>query len=336
MDTVALRQSLVRRLAREDLDAVVAIDALAEGRSRRPYFERRLAAALREPAWHVQFACTGDDGLSGYVLARVLEGEFGCAERALLVEAIGARSDVKGAGVGRRLLDALASDARRLGVTEVRTQAAWNDHPMLRWLDENGFSLAASHIVDRAVPGFDDGAVTETFASDSSDEHREIAYGASGADEFARLARDVADIRAMEATDLADVVRIDRAIIGSARDDYMRRKLAEAMLDSAVRVSLTARVDGTIVGFVMARVDLGDFGRTEPGAVLDTIGVHPDYAHRRIGHALLSQLFVNLGALCVERVETMVAPRDLALLGFLYDAGFAPSRRIAFIRPLPR
>jgi len=333
MDTVALRQSALRRLAREDLDAVVAIDALAEGRSRRPYFERRLAAALREPAWHVQFACTGDDGLAGYVLARVLEGEFGSAERALLVEAIGARHDVKGAGVGRRLLEALASDARRLGATELRTQAAWNDHPMLRWLDENGFSLAAGHIVDRAVPGFDDNAVADT---DGSDEHREIDYGAPSTDEFARLARDVADIRAMQATELADVVRIDRAITGSARDDYMRRKLAEAMLDSAVRVSLTARVDGTIVGFVMARVDLGDFGRTEPGAVLDTIGVHPEFAHRRIGHALLSQLFLNLGALCVERVETMVAPRDRALLGFLYDAGFAPSQRIAFIRPLPR
>ena len=335
MDTVALRQSVVRRLAREDLDAVVAIDALAQGRSRRPYFERRLAAALREPQWHVQFACAGDDGLAGYVLGRVLEGEFGCAERALLIEAIGARHDAKGAGVGRRLLDALAGDAHRLGARELRTQAAWNDHPMLRWLDENAFSLAAGHIVDRPVPGFDEMAMPEV-ATESDDGHREIAYDATTTDDFTRLARDVADIRAMETTDLADVVRIDRAITGGARDDYIRRKLAEAMLDSAVRVSLTARVDSSIVGFVMARVDLGDFGRTEPGAVLDTIGVHPAYEHRRIGHALLSQLFANLGALCVERVETMVAPRDLALLGVLYDAGFAPSQRVAFIRPLPR
>jgi len=335
MDTVVLRQSGVRRLAREDLDAVVAIDALAQGRSRRPYFERRLAAALREPQWHVQFACTGDDRLAGYVLGRVLDGEFGCAERALLIEAIGARHDAKGAGVGRRLLDALTENARRLGAGELRTQAAWNDHPMLRWLDENAFSLAPSHIVDRPVPGFDEVAMPEV-ATEADDGHREIAYDAASADDFARLARDVADIRAMEATDLADVVRIDRAITGSAPDDYTRRKLAEAMLDSAVRVSLTARVDSTIVGFAMARVDLGDFGRTEPSAVLDTIGVHPAYAHRRIGHALLSQLFANLGALCVERVETMVAPRDLALLGFLYDAGFAPSQRVAFIRPLPR
>ncbi len=94
------------------------------------------------------------------------------------------------------------------------------------------------------------------------------------------------------------------------------------MADSAIRVSLTARQDGAIVGFLMARADLGDFGRTEPVAVIDTIGVDPGYAHRGIGHALLSQLFANLGALRIERVETIVAPRDFALLGFLYDVGF--------------
>ena len=67
-------------------------------------------------------------------------------------------------------------------------------------------------------------------------------------------------------------------------------------------------------------------------AVIDTIGVHPGYTHRGVGHALLSQLFVNLGALRVERVETVVAPRDLALLGFLYDVGFAPAQRLPFVR----
>ena len=73
----------------------------------------------------------------------------------------------------------------------------------------------------------------------------------------------------------------------------------------------------------MARVDLGDFGRTEPVAVIDTIGVDSGYAHRGVGHALLSQLFANLGALRIERVETVVAPHDFGLLGFLYDVGFS-------------
>jgi ribosomal protein S18 acetylase RimI-like enzyme len=136
----------------------------------------------------------------------------------------------------------------------------------------------------------------------------------------------------MEPGDLADIVRIDRSITGRDRQDYMNHKLVEAMHDSAIRVSLTARLDGMVAGFLMARVDLGDFGRTEPVAVLDTIGVDSSCAHRGVGHALLSQLFVNLGALRIERVETVVAPRDLALLGFLYDVGFTPSRRLPFVR----
>ncbi|HEX6136395.1 MAG TPA: GNAT family N-acetyltransferase [Casimicrobiaceae bacterium] len=333
MDIVAVRHSAVRRLARADLDAVVAIDAVTEGRPRRPYFERRLAAAVREPQAHVQFAATEDDALAGYVLARVLEGEFGRAERTLWLEAIGARHDAKGAGIGRRLLAALVEDARRRGIAEVRTQAAWNDHAMVRWLDENGFTLAPNHIVDCAVAGGgyvpERDAVPVTLAADTPP--HEINYAGASANDFEQLARDIAEIRAMEATDLPDVLRIDHAITGSDRRDYMRRKLAEAMLDSAIRVSLCARVDDVAVGFLMARVDLGDFGRTEPVAILDTIGVDPDYAHRSVGHALLSQLFVNLGALCIERVETMVAPHDLALLGFLYATGFAPSQRIPFL-----
>ena len=82
----------------------------------------------------------------------------------------------------------------------------------------------------------------------------------------------------------------------------------------------------------MARADLGDFGRTEPVAVLDTIGVDPAYGHRGVGHALVSQLFANLGALRVDRVETVVTLAERPLLGFLHDAGFRRSRRLAFVR----
>ena len=55
----------VRALARDDLDAVVAIDAAIEGRPRRTYFERRLAAAVRAPKLHAQFAATDATGLAG-------------------------------------------------------------------------------------------------------------------------------------------------------------------------------------------------------------------------------------------------------------------------------
>ena len=138
----------------------------------------------------------------------------------------------------------------------------------------------------------------------------------------------------MRPADLREIIRIDRSITGRDRSGYIDGRLKEAMDDSAIRVSLTARIDDAIVGYLMARADLGDFGRTAPVAVIDTIGVDSGYEHRGVGHALVSQLFANLGALRVERVETVVAASDLALLGFFHCVGFKPSQRVSFVRHL--
>ncbi len=331
MNTIApLAAHHARQLAKADLDAVVAIDARVEGHTRRTYFERRLAAALREPDLHLQVAIDDDRGLAGYMLGRVMEGEFGRAAPSVRLETLGVRADAKGRNVGGRLLDALAAVAGRRGIRELRTAARWNDHAMLRWFDQHGFALAPNHVVERALDATAIEAPVD--APVSVEAGREIDYGAPGDNDYERLARDACDVRAMSASDLTEIVRIDRALTGRDRSAYIGRKLTEAMTESGVRVSLAARLDGAIVGFVMARADLGDFGRTDPTAVLDTIGVDPEYEHQGVGHALLSQLFLNLGALRIERVETVVAPRDLGLLGFLYDVGFGPSQRIPFVK----
>jgi ribosomal protein S18 acetylase RimI-like enzyme len=342
MEMTLTRDFTIRALAMADLDAVVAIDAAASQRTRRAYFERRVAAALREPAFHAQFAARDEDGLAGFILARVLRGEFGRTEAGYRLEAIGMRADAKGHQIGALLLEALVEHGRRHGVAELRTQAAWTNHAMLRWLDAVGFALAPNHVVDCAVeggqylPARDDRVVVDAGQGPA----HEIDYGATAAsglaNDFERLARDDADVRSMAWGDLDDVVRIDRAITGRDRGDYMARQLAEAMDESGLRVSLVARREGLVAGYLMARADLGDFGRVEPVAVIDTIGVDPRCAHQGVGHALMSQLFVNLGALRIERVETVVAARDFALLGFLYDVGFAPSQRLPFVRRIGR
>jgi len=162
----------------------------------------------------------------------------------------------------------------------------------------------------------------------------ETNYGAPEGNDYERVERTRCDVRAMRPQDLPPILRIDREITGRDRTAYIENKLGEAMDDSAIRVSLTARLDDTIVGFLMARADLGDFGRTEPVAVLDTIGVDPAYGHRGVGRALVSQLFVNLGALRIDRVETAVTLAELPLAGFLHQAGFTRSRRLAFVRIL--
>jgi ribosomal protein S18 acetylase RimI-like enzyme len=327
----------LRPLASPDLDAVVAIDAALSGRSRRGYFERRLASALREPKLHAQLAATGDRRLAGYILARVLEGEFGRGEQELRIEILGVRRDAQRQGVGAQLLGALAAWGRRHGIAALQTQSLWNDHAMLRWLEARGFAIAPQHVLECNLAGARHVAARDDPVDEREPEaSREIDFGAPRRPDFEQAARDTADVRSMVPDDLADIVRIDRRITGRNRSDYMQHKLDEAMVDSGVRVSLTARVDGVVAGFLMARADLGDFGRTEPVAVVDTIGVDPDYGHRGLGRALLSQLIVNLGALRIECVETIVAPGDLALQGFLHDAGFVPAQRIAFTRALGR
>lgn len=336
METIASRSIAIRALAKDDLDAVVAIDAGIEGHSRRDYVERRLAAALREPKLHAQFAATDAGELVGYVLARLLVGEFGRPQPAVRLEMVGVKATARGVGVGEKLLQALTGHARKHGVTELHTSALWNQHDMLRWFDAMGFTLAADRWLDCPVEGgaYRPGRDDAVGAPEGHGPGREIDYGAPGSNDFEKLARDCADVQSMKPQDLQDITRIDRAITGRDRGAYMQGKLAEAMDDSAIRVSMTARLDGVIVGYLMARADIGDFGRTEAAAVIDTIGVDPEYANRGVGRALLSQLFANLGALRVERVETITAPRDQALLGFLFDAGFVPSQRLAFTRAI--
>ncbi len=331
MSTASLSHASVRALTRDDLHAVVAIDSAIQGRSRAPYVERRLAAAIREPALHAQLASVDERGVNGYILARVLEGEFGHERPALRLEVIGVRPSDQGHGVGTRLLDALMAWARRHGIEDLHTQAAWNDHGMMRWLDHTQFALAPNHIVDCPVEAVLDAPALERDL-EALHPSGEVDYGAAHDNHFERLARDLGDVRTMGSDDLEEIARIDRHVTGRDRREYIRHKLAEAIEDSAVRVSLTASLDGSVVGFLMARADYGDFGRPEPTAVLDTIGVDPGYTHRGVAHALLSQLCANLSALQIERVETAVAPRDLALLGFLYDVGFRPSQRVPFVR----
>jgi ribosomal protein S18 acetylase RimI-like enzyme len=329
-------KTTIRALTSHDLDAVVAIDAAAEGRSRRAYFQRRLETVLRQPDQYVQLGAADAGGLAGYIMGRRSGGEFGRSQPALRIEAVGVREGRLGQGIGRRLMEALANWAGRNDLTELRTTAAWNDHAMIGWLDALGFEMAPNQILQCAVA---DGYQAERgdeldLPEGSPAAGREVDYGAPESNDFERVARVQSDVRAMQPADLAQIVRIDREITGLDRTNYIGAKLAEAMDKSGIRVSLTARLDGAIVGYVMARADLGDFGRAEPVAVLDTIGIDPAYRHRGVGLALLSQLFANLGALKIDRIETVVAPSDFDLLGFLYRAGFKPMPRIALRKPL--
>ncbi len=156
----------------------------------------------------------------------------------------------------------------------------------------------------------------------------EVNYGRAPAADFGPLSRDRIPVRAMKESDLDKLVEIDARITGRNRRGYFERKLLEALHESDVRVSLVAEVEGEPAGFIMAKVDLGAFGRIQPVAVLDTIGVDPNAQDRGVGRALLSQLLMNLSTLRVERIRTELGWTEHDLLRFLERCGFRPSQML--------
>mgnify|MGYP002630866375 CR=1 FL=1 len=166
------------------------------------------------------------------------------------------------------------------------------------------------------------GAAHHRMDSDMAD------YSGSDGDDAEALSRDNFPVRSMRSDDLDALIRIDAKLTGHNRREYFQAKLAEVMIETGVRVSLVAEIDDHPAGFIMGRVDFGEFGRTETTAVIDTFGVDPGHGHRGIAHALLSQLTINLGALHVERIRTMVGWNNHQLLGFLEHQGFRPAQQL--------
>ncbi|MGA7326359.1 MAG: hypothetical protein WBX25_18210 [Rhodomicrobium sp.] len=139
-------------------------------------------------------------------------------------------------------------------------------------------------------------------------------------------------MRTLKSMDFTAVVTIDRRITGRDRTAYYRRKFEEVLNESGIRLSMIATDDETAAGFIMARVDYGEFGMTQSGAVMDTLGVDPDIQGRET--ALLSVLLSNLESLRVESVRTEVPWNSYALLAFLAARGFRPSQWLNFVRAL--
>jgi ribosomal protein S18 acetylase RimI-like enzyme len=305
----------LRSLHRDDLDRVSAIESRITGHSRKGFLEKRFAAAADSPDGFIACASVRDDKLSGYALARIQEGEFGARDAVAVLDVIGIDPDAQGKGIGKALLAEMERRMKTRGIETMRTQVDWGSPPMIRFFSSTEFVLAPAQILER----------------DTSPLREEISEFGS---DYETLSRDRVPVRSLREDDLAAAVRIDRKLTGRDRSAYYAAKLREMLTESGIRVSLVAEEDGLVVGFVMARVDFGEFGKVDKAAILDTIGVHPGFAGSGIGHALLSQLFLNLATLQVETVLTQVSPENIDLQRFLYSCGFHPSQRLVLSKTI--
>ncbi|TAJ94016.1 MAG: GNAT family N-acetyltransferase [Gammaproteobacteria bacterium] len=320
---------LTRPLTASDFDQVVAIDAKIIGRSRPGFFRKRLAAALAEPGYFIYIACESENKLQGFLLARLLGGEYGEAQSIAVLDALGVAPVSQGKGIGTLLIQEFERILRRKHMREIQTQTDWRRFSFLRFLFANGFLVAPVYVLEREVSNLDTRLRVDPVANHET-ASGELDYSDTGTRGGETLARDRVPCRSLARGDLETLIRINRKVTGLEMREFFQRKVKEVLDESGIRVSLVAEVDGQPAGFIMARVDYGEFGRTEPAAVLDAIAVDPAYGRQQVGSALLSQLLSNLTSLRLEAIRTVVLSNRFDLLSFLTKNGFKPGQRLTF------
>ena len=141
--------------------------------------------------------------------------------------------------------------------------------------------------------------------------------------------------RLMKADDFDAVVRIDEKVLKAARPEYYEMRF-EKLFQSKdyIPTSIVAEDEnGTLVGFVMGELFLGEYGIFQEEATLDTIGVDPDCQHKGIGKQLISEFMDHLRELGVKKINTLV-DNDSKLIQFFRANKFSPSKTINLERNL--
>jgi len=136
--------------------------------------------------------------------------------------------------------------------------------------------------------------------------------------------------RLMNTDDFDAVVRIDEKVFKVSRPEYYELKFEKLFRSNEyLPTSLVAETeDGTVVGFVMGELYMGEYGISQEGATLDTIGVDPNYQHKGIGGQVINEFMDHLRDLNVQKVNILVDRNDSKLMHFFSANQFTPSKTI--------
>jgi len=143
-------------------------------------------------------------------------------------------------------------------------------------------------------------------------------------------------IRLMKADDFDAVVGVDAKVLKASRPEYYKLKFEKLFQSNDyLPASLVAEEkDGTVVGFVMGEIYMGEYGISKEKATLDTIGVDPHCQHKGIGKQLIDEFMDHLRTLGVQKINTLVDWNDSKLIRFFSANQFSPSKTINLERSL--
>lgn len=142
-------QIVIRKMWRDDLDAVIALDAHATGVAKPDYWVETFKRFVPPTARRCAFAAEQDGALVGYIMGEVRSWEFGSPPCGW-VFAINVAPEAREAGIGTKLLDSARAAFRKAGIKSLRTMVARDATLLLSFFRAEG--MTAGPFVELEMP----------------------------------------------------------------------------------------------------------------------------------------------------------------------------------------
>ncbi len=141
----------VRLLTLADAPRLVRMDQAITGRNRTAWYEGKLKRALEESDLQISLGAEVDGFLVGAVLGSLHYGEFGQPEPIAVLDTILVDPGFARRGIGSALVENLTRNLRALGIERLRTEVAWDEHELNRFLGFQGFVPAPRIVLERPI-----------------------------------------------------------------------------------------------------------------------------------------------------------------------------------------
>lgn len=129
----------IRPIRKEDLDAIVEIDAEVLGENREDYWEGKLAL-INDQSPNVSLIAEVEGKVAGFILGDISGWEFGVPETIGWIDTIGISPVYQKRGLATALANELIKHLKTIGVTTIYTLVRWDDWDLLQFFHAMGFT----------------------------------------------------------------------------------------------------------------------------------------------------------------------------------------------------
>ena len=289
----------IRLMGEADLPAILSIDRTGDRDGRRVFYERKIAACLREPGLNTSLVAELDGAPAGFLLGQLYFGEFGIPAQRAVLDTLAVHPEFRRRGVARAMVEQYRKNMTALRVEAIDTLVDWERFDLLAFFKSIGFR--PSRVIDLVWNVAD-----YPFA------------GKAGG----------AVVRPAEEKDVRAVVDIDREAGLVSRPVYFAAKFGNARNYPDKNIFVVAELDGDLAGFMVGSLYQGEFGIEVTRGVIDSFGVGESFRHAGVASAIMSFLLQRVNKLGVTQMETLCRWNNWELLRFFEYVGFRPSPRI--------